>query len=315
MDYYYALKNLKDSEIDSFVKDRLESLEEESKNKSHFLGYQLGESQRSSYMEDINNHAIDIRCFHKGYLKKGTKIVFGLSITENLDTSNRGNYYYLNDQQYFYDFCHFIKNYDIYDEFQLFDLILVFLKQYFGINKKCSRQQMFNILYDENGQAYPLNVEHDINWFKSMGNAMCSEYTVMAQNILSFLGFDVYAVIGQDKIGDNPADNHAYNMISILEDGNDEPTNMLIDFFNSVDTFDINYNKLDESPFIGYLDEFDDNFVHSFVAGDKELHFQDYSFYKIGDVYVQLGLDRERKYYIGNEIIMHSDNPQKKKRS
>ncbi len=59
-----------------------------------------------------------VRCFYNQFLPKNMKVVYGLR-WDSLSgkASNRGNYYYMNDQEYLYDFCKFIKDKEIVDEY------------------------------------------------------------------------------------------------------------------------------------------------------------------------------------------------------
>jgi len=317
MNIYEFLRELDDDEVESFVDDRIEQLEYAHKNDKSILGYYADETPKACYFVDDKKGAMTVRCFHKGYLKKGTKIVFGFSISPDGDIDNKGDYYYLNDQQYIYDFCKFIRHFDITNEYDLFDKILLFMRNYFGFHKRINRDDMFHLIYDENGKSFPLKHEHDLNWFKGKGSAMCSEFAVMAQNILSVLGIDTYVVLGAYTSTNNKTDNHAFNFVSIEEEnefGEIEESGLLVDFSEFCNIYNVKREKIGESPFIGYLDKFDDDFVLRFLYDEEHLFIQDYNYEKIGDTTLQISFDRDRDYFVNNNIITEKDKVAKKKK-
>ena len=318
MDFYYVLKTMNPKEMDDFIKKRISKLERDSINDKPILGYYADENPRHCLDLENNKGAVTARCLHRGYIKKGTKVVYGLFIGTDGNVENDGNYYFLNDDKYIYDFCHFIKQFEIYDEFDLFNKILEFIRNYFGKLKKIDRDEMLHIFYDSNGKRLPLRKEHDLNWFKNQGSAMCTEYTVMAQNILSFLGIDSYTIIGAQKVGKEDVESHAFNFVSLPEIEDEEgevlKADLLIDFSGFCNIYNVKREKIGEAPFIGYIDDFDDNFIHRFIYEEEPLIYQDYNYEKVGNTTLQVLFGRDREYYCTNELIAHRDCVAKEKR-
>ena len=314
MDFYYLLKTVDPSEMDTYIDARIDDLENKTFSQKSIIGYYADENPKHCLDLEENKGAIKARCLHRGYIKKGSKVVYGLFISTDGTVENDGNYYYLNDDQYIYDFCHFIKDFEITDEFDLFDKILLFLRNYFGKIKKIDRDEMLPVFYDTDGNRLPLKREHDLNWFKNQGSAMCTEFTVMAQNILSVLGIDSYVIIGAQKVGREDVESHAFNFVSIPETDEMEGTDLLLDFSGFVNVYDVKRKKVGESPFIGYIDSFDDDFLNRFIYEEEPLIYQDYNYARVGDTTLQVLFDRDREYYCSNQLIAHRDVVAKKKK-
>ena len=257
---------------------------------------------------------LDVRCFHSGYLPVGTKVVYGAYFTPEGYASNHGNYYYLKDTQYLYDFCHFVSKFEVEDEYDFFDLIEQFLRKYFGIFKKMDREEMFQLLCQKDGSYFPLNKEHDLNWFQGKGNAMCSEFAVMAQNILALFDFDTYLMIGQEQVGRENEESHAFNLVSFLPKDSSRSTNLLLDFANYVNVYNFSFQKVGEAPFIGVLETIDDDFIRSVVYDDKHLTFEDYHYYFVQDQLFQIAFQRIRDYFVGNELFLDAVPIKKKEK-
>jgi len=297
MEFYNKLRSIKDEDVDSLVRNRINELES-NLDDDVVLGFHV-ESDMENFLDDDGDHFyVDMRCYHKGYIKKGTKMVYGVEYNSDGDIGNNGNYYYMNDESYLYEFCHYIKDQEVCDEVDLFDHIMFFLKNYFGVIKKQDRGEMFSLLVDRYGKfIQPVN-DHDISWFKGSGNAMCSEYSSVAQNIMSLFGIDSYLIIGREITGNDAGQSHAFNLVSINDDDN-----LLVDFANHVVVYDIDFSKMGDSPFIGEIDKIDDQFVIDLVYNDKVLSFEDYNYLFVGDQLLQIAYDRNRHYYVESELI------------
>lgn len=297
MDFYKELLKLNDEEIDILVDYRVECLEND--KEVDYIGYNAENNFIKHDVVENNNersYSLDMRCFHGGFIPKNTKVIYGMIYSFDGKVSNEGNYYYIDSHKYIKDFCKYIKNYDIANEYELLDYILDYLKEYFGSIEKISREDMFKLIRDENNHNYNLINEHSLSQFKGKGNALCSEYSIMAQNILSFFGITSYLVIGKIKTGDFDEEAHAFNLISI--NNND----YLIDFSNYVRVLDINFKYLGKSPFIGRIDILDQEFVDALINEEEVLEFDDYNYLVIGDTLAKISFDRKRKYYIDGQL-------------
>lgn len=292
--------------LSQIIQNRIKACEQEAIEEDiNVLGYHLNYNPEEYYLTTLSNEKIfhvDVRCFISGYIKKGTKMVYGLAYDNNRLVSNDGRYYYIDDDSYINEFCDFIKDKDIINEFELFDYILEFIKMYLGTIKEIEREDMFKMIYKSDRVYYnPIN-KHSIKWFKGRGNAMCSEYAILAQNILNFLGIDSYLVIGREKTGNEKSDSHAFNIVSFIEKESQEEINALIDFANHTEVLDINFKKIGESPFIGELENFNQEFVLELVNDEKHLVFEDYSYFLLGNQLIKIGYHRNRDYYIEDNL-------------
>ena len=314
MKFYNELLKLSDTEIEELVEYRIEYLEENSDIKD-YIGFNIEDNYKKVELETKDNIArfdVSARCFVPGYIKNGTKIVYGISYDNEGNVGNNGSYYYLDTHDYITDFCKYIKNYEIDNIYDLFDYILEFLMNYYGLFEKISRESMFKMLVDNNGKNIkPMN-EHGLSWFKGKGNALCTEYSIMAQNILSVFGIQTYLLIGKEKGEKNIPGEHAFNIISI--DDSESPKSMLVDFSNYVKIYAYNFEVLGYSPFIGYIDNLDQAFVDSFLNYKEILEFNEHFYYVINDRILKMGVDQKRQYYVDNTIELDNNISKCKKK-
>lgn len=311
MDFYNELIYLSDEEIDCLVEKKVEELDDGITRDDEYIGYKANNNYTQHEIEENGNYFVETKCFYSGYISENTKIIFGMTCDTEGRVSNRGDYYYLDNHEYINKFCKYISKFDISNEYELFEYLLDFLKEYFGCIEQIDRSEMFKLIVDNNGNSIkPLN-EHGLSWFKGKGNAMCSDYSVVAQNILSIFGIESYFVMGVIKIGDKKPGGHAFNLLKIYDkEGNEK--NLLVDFFNHVKTYDIDFKYIAPSPFIGELEIIDQEFVDEFVLDEKHLTFEDYNYMVIGNTLARIAYDRNRDYYIGSEISCYTEYDVKK---
>ena len=308
MNFYNEIKNLDSLHLKEKVRLRIEEEEKLSfdvDDNVSTIGYLLDYNPKDFHIDKnfISQFGVDIRCFYSGYIHRGMKFVYGLSYDGLGIVSNDGRYYYLDTDQYIYDFCEFIHDKDIVNEFELFDYLLEFIRDYFGVIKDVDRDKMFQMIRRGDNRIYydPIS-EHQFSWFHKAGNAMCSEYALIVQNVLSVFGMDSYFVIGREKTGNEASDSHAFNLVSFVEEDTEEEVHALIDFANYVNVFDVHFHCVGESPYIGYLDKLDEEFVQGIVQGKNHLIYQDYAYLIVGDELVQIGYGRDRDYYVSGHF-------------
>lgn len=297
MNFYKELLKLNDEEIDILVDYRIDYLEQD--KDVEYIGYNAENNFiKHNVVENDNekSYSLDMRCFYAGFIPKNTKVIYGMIYGQDGNVSNEGNYYYIDSHKYIKDFCKYIKDYDIENEYELFDYILDYLKDYFGSIEKISREDMFKLIKDENNRNYNLTNEHGLSQFKGKGNALCTEYSIMAQNLLSFFGITSYLVIGKIKTGDYDEEAHAFNLISVNN------KDYLIDFSNYVRVLDEKFKCLGKSPFMGELDVIDQEFVDALVNEEEVLEFDDYNYLVIGNTLAKISFDRKRRYFIDGQL-------------
>ena len=316
MNFYRELLKIKDEKLEEFVKERITNKEIEStlyNEDDNIIGYCLNHNPKISAVTEMDENndeifSVDINCFHSGFIKLGTKIVYGMAYDYNGICSNDGRYYYIDDESYIYDFCKMIKNKEIINEYELMDYILEFIRNYFGYEylQKLDREEMFTMLKNKYNNYYdPIN-EHGLSWFKGKGNALCSEYSILAQNILTIFGIDSYLIIGREKTGNDNGESHAFNIIDFIEEETDEEIASIVDFSNFVNVYNINFEKCGESPFIAKIKNFDEDFVQELINNEKHLCVEDFAYIIINNNLIHLVYDRNRDYYIANELIPDS---------
>lgn len=300
MEFLELIKSLSEEELNDIVQERINYLEEFYCTELDNIGFQIDYNPSNYRLTDTSNlYDYGVVCVYRGYIPKNTKITYGVTNnTGNGLVHNEGCYYYLDDDSYILDFCKFIKKVNVLDEYDFFDYLLLFMENYFGYLENINRDDMFKMIYKENGLLHdPIN-EHRYSSFKKKGNALCSEYAVFAQNILSVFGFDMYMVFGaQGKTGTEDS-SHAFNLITFKQEENSKIINLLADFCNSSLVIDINLEKVCRSPFIAKLDCIDEDFIDDLINNDKHLIFDDYNYMLFSNNIFKISNAKIRDYYI-----------------
>ena len=310
MEILKKIEKLSDLKLNKYVEDRIDYLEEESLKYNpniDTIGFKLDYNPTDYHLldkEDIKSFEIKVRCFYSGYIPKGIRIVYGMEYHDGMIASNNGNYYYVDDDNYIKDFCKFIKDKEVVDEFELFDYILEFIRNYFGnIRKLPERDSMNRLILEKDNYFYkPVN-EHSFSSFEKKGNAMCTEYSLMAQNIMSFFDIESYYVIGKEEDKINGVENHAFNLINFNKKDTNEERNYLIDFTTPVKVYNENFEELGKSPFMGKLERLDQEFVNDLLTNDTHMSFKSYAYYILGNTLLKISGDIKREYYIDSKLI------------
>lgn len=311
MSYLDDIKDLEDNELEEFVYNRITLLEEEAKDNSEddfdTIGYLLEKNKTNKIIYDVDEDLnCEIRCLYNGYIRKGLRMVYGATYNEYGKFSSAGCYYYVDCDDYLLDFCKYIKDVDLIDEYDLFTEIKVFLDYYFGKGRKTlDREDMFKLIYKDEDSFYDPIVEHGISWFKDKGNALCSEYSILAQNILTFFGINTSLVMGRVEQDDKEAESHAYNLISYHSDKYDEDVNALIDFADCTHVVDMNYNTIGTAPYIYEMEELNDELLDDLLENQKPIVCEDYIYMMMGNELIPLTFDSNRNYFINVEIPIY----------
>lgn len=306
MNYYQEIQQLSPKQMQEYISMRIEELEFNSRaiqNDETIIGYEL-DYNLTNQLDDGNNLIIDVHNFYGGYIPKGTKIVYGLYYNFKKDglAGNDGKYYYIDTDDYIYAFCKMIQDKEIESEFELFYYLQDFLKKYFGLLVTIDREDMFSMIYQSDKTFFKPTKEHGLSWFKGKGNAMCTEYAVVVQNILSFFGFDCYMMIGKEKIKGESEEYHAFNFISYQEQDSLEEINALIDFATPVAIYNYNLEYVGEFPFLGFLENLDEELINQINSSQKILRFQEHCYIAASEDVYQQFYQNERKYYV-DEIL------------
>lgn len=303
MNFYNNIKDMTDEEIEKYLSYEICGLENISKENNIYglIGYNLHFNPGKISILDKDKQAfIEEVKFHTGYVPKGTKVVFGCNTYENGMAFNGGEYYVVDDEEYVYEFCKSIKEADVRSDEELLEFILVFLNGYLGGNGNQTRAEMFRLIMKPDCTYYDSIREHKLSDFKGKGNALCTEYAIMANNILTMFGFDSTIVFGELKIGDNEVQDHAFNIVSYT-DNEYNRNDMLVDFSASIDVYDFSYNRIGDVPYIIDLADVDDNFFQKFYYNEKHLRFDDYYYVSEDNMLLPLKIDNQiRDYYVSS---------------
>ena len=313
MDFLKYLKTISDEELEIEVSSIINLLEKESKkiNKSDFFGFNIS-SKSSNYSTGNSSIQFDMKCMYDGYIPKDLKVIYGFSIDQNKLLSNNGMYYKVDDDSYIYDFCKYIKDKDVYNEEDFFEYVLIFLMNYFGTFKFEERDDMFKLILKNDMTCHDSVREHKLSDFKGKGNALCSEYSIMANNILNV--FDIYSCVlfGQLEITDKGKEGHAFNLVSYKDSETNERVNALVDFSNGVNVYDFSYNKRGVSPYIIYLNSIEDA-VNGFICDDIHITGKEYDYMVVGRTLLQMFTDRNRDYSSYNNLTVNLSTKTKQK--
>lgn len=310
MDFYEEIKDLEMEELEKVVKEKIKVLEEasyEDNPELDTIGFEIDYNPTNVLIDLLNGEetiGIDSNCFYVGYARRGLRMVYGLSYGHENIVSNDGNYYYLDDDSYILEFCKYIQDKEVNNEYELFNYVLKFINDYFKKIKDIDRYQMFHMIKKSKRDYYDPIKEHKFSEFKGKGNAMCSEIAVVAGNILNVFGMDTHIIIGHTKIDGGEESAHAYNMISYKETETGENIDAIIDFSYHTEVCDINYKNIMCVPFIGEIEKLDTELVKKIVYENEILSFEDYFYMLLGNTIIKLGCQRNRNYYIGKEYEM-----------
>lgn len=307
MDFLEEIRDLNNEELKKLVEEKIKVLEEasyEDNPELDTIGYEIDYNPTDFLIELLNGEdtiGIDSNCFYVGYARRGLRVVYGLSYGHENIVSNDGNYYYLDDDSYVLEFCKYIQDKEVNNEYELFNYIIKFIYNYFRRIKDIDRYEMFKMIKQSKKNYYDPIKEHKFSEFKGKGNAMCSEIAVVAGNILNVFGMDTHIVIGHVKIDGEEESAHAYNMISYTETETGEEIDAIIDFSHHTEVCDINYKNIMYVPFIGEIEKLDTELVKKIVNENEILSFEDYFYMLLGNTVIKLGCQRNRNYYIGKE--------------
>ena len=321
MRFLHEIENAKtDEELRKLVEKKIAKLERKSKKHNptaESIGYQVTHMPKVYEVKwngDEPTVAFLVRAFYNQFVHKDLKMIYGLSWNPTTGrATNEGCYYYVDNDDYLYDFCRFIKDKEIVDEYEFFGYVRDFLRAYFGFIKMKERDGMYHPLVDKYGEYFEPVLKHSITDFKGQGSALCSEYAVLAQNILRMFDFESYLIVGNVNLNnDTKGDAHAYNLLTFKESDTGELKHAVIDFINSVKVFNYNFEIIGDEPFIGYLDSLDQQFVDKLIKGDLHLHFEEYGYCIIGDTLARITYkDRNRDYFV--DKVIRPDDVKKSK--
>ncbi len=213
------IRNLKEENVEEWINNRLEFLEitatEDRKNLNPL----------AAMKKRIDNEGIgDVNTEINGFIKPETQI------SKNFYSTG----FVLDDKSFYTTITMALKQAEqslSKNNSYIMHMIQITINKYFGVTGTEERRtQVYdnNVELDEDG--FPSRKPFSISKFRQNYSGLCSERTAVAQNILSFLGYDAMMIYGNVLAEhSNKNEAHAYNCI-MLPSGN----GMLVDFSNPI---------------------------------------------------------------------------------
>ena len=301
MDFYEQIRNMSDEEIKACLDEIIPELEEESKKiNGNIFGFEIEYNQDKSKLEYLKDEAayhINLHYLYSGYMPKNTKVIYGFSPVGR-GITNKGMFYTIDDDKYIYAFCKYIKDIDVIDEEDLFDYLLIFLNAFYGGDKIIDRDDMFKLICKDEKTYLEPTVEHKLSSFRGKGNAMCSEYAIMASNILNVFGFYGSTVIGELKRTGKEEECHVFNIVEYIDDEG-KNISLLLDFAVGVDVFNVNYEKIGESPYVLKLNSIEEMNINFHITG------KNYFNVAFGKSILPCATEEERVYFTCNGRVLN----------
>ena len=256
------------------------------------IGTQIGINPISNHIGDKDfkfdkyYNAVNV---WNGYVPLGMKIVYGRFFNEKYKTSShKGAYYYLDDDSYVYEFFKYLKDKDIEDEYDLIIEVDHFIKKkFFPSFMSRDRNEINKLIYKDEDFFYKPVKEHSIKDFYGNGSAMCSEVSIVAENLLSVLGLEVISM--QDR-------SHAYNIYVYHMD--EETEIYVLDYSDWVGCYDCNFNLVDTIPFLKKIENCTADDVDEIVNEGKRITLNDYYLYMINGKIYEVITKKKRDYGI-----------------
>ncbi len=279
------LRDLVDSCIEVYTK-----LAYKENNFSTYIGTKLDINPVNSHIDDklfeFDKYYEAVNVW-LGYVPLGMKIVYGRYYNEKYKTSShKGSYYYLDDDSYIFDFFKYLKKQDISDEYDLIVCVDCFLKRMFDkpIDAK-EREDINKLIYRDEDYFYRPCKEHSIKDFYNNGSAMCSEISIVAENLISVLGLEIISM--QDK-------GHAYNIyVSHSKEGNGI---YILDFADWVGCYNFKFELINTFPFFKKIENCTSKDIDEIVNEGRRITMNDYYLYFINNETYEITTKKTRSY-------------------
>ena len=210
-------------------------------------------------------------------------VTSNIKIRYNLEN----DYYLIRNNNYLYEFIKYLQINKIYNNNEAILILPVFLENYLG--RKTSRlKRREDVL---NKESYREIILNDIEDLKEMNVATSLEYSLLAQNILTFLGYDAIFLIGSyKKISVN--DFYSFNVIMI------DNNYYLFDFYNPINVYDKTGDIVNKQPYQVKINNED---IDLFFQGLRPLVLKEYKRVLTNHLYQQVNTNDYRTYIL-NEI-------------
>ena len=306
MDFLEKIFNCSEKEIIEIIEKRIDEVTKESNktNGTHnIIGYRLDlneKTKREDGSEELDPIEIN---YWFGYIPKNTRIVYGGSFDYDIcKGSNEGQYYYMDSEDYIYEFVDYVRKNQIVvnDPYDIVGYLHLFLLSYFGKNRMdtISRETLHALLLNQDGRYFEPIKEHSISDFKGTGGAVCTEFSALSTNILSIFGFDTIFLSGFYN-----GQGHNFLVVSY---GEDDCFNVL-DLSCPVEVFDEQNRIIKTAPYVMELEGFTEDDFCKFIFEGNHLLLEDYYLTKFDrdHIYATYTKDDERDYSMDQVSYVH----------
>lgn len=270
----------------------------------NFLGVNVSLNKKFALENNENNMIGNFYWYN--FIDSDVKVIYGFSIDKNSCACNDGLYYYIDDNEYLYDFARFIKDKEIGNDFDFLCYVKEFLDNYFNSISNVnllSREERNRAFINSNGKNIePIN--HSNKDFYQSNVAMCTEYATMGLNILGVFGYSCLTIIGSFEF-DEEEIGHAYNIVA-MDNGV-----YLVDMASSVPVTDLDGNLLDEVPFCKELNEEE---LQNILDKKEPISLNNVFYIYFGEKNFKFEEARQRTYRVSNVVLQDSFKKKSKSR-
>lgn len=304
MDLVYEIQQaLNDDEIKRIIDEVIEEESEYSKdvnNNETIIGADISMNPQQSFTLKKEEEEYNQKCngYYIGFIPKGTKLVYGIRVDNELCSQySGGSYYYIDDFSYIYEFAKFIKDKKIANVFNIIAYAYIFLRKYYDNSLiPMDRNEMHNLIYRNERDFFEPIIEHSNRDFKGNGSAECTEFSSAMNNLLSIFGIDVMYI--QDTY-------HAYNLVALpneFEIGKFDY--YIIDTTIRVACYDIDSTCYSEEAYIQLIDDFDEEKLAEFLRGNNPIQVKKFYLVNDGLNYIRMYFNETDKYDIQRDYSL-----------
>ncbi len=217
----------------------------------------------------------------RGFIPLKTRIKYA---NVNMET------YGMSTTDFFYDFAHFVRKYNINSRGSMIHNLEYFINDYFGFPGKCDRETIFNDIAWQTtttDEEYFAALENNkLGDLIGKGAAECTERSALAQQILSLFGVVAYYCMGCVDLGDRQ-EAHCFNIVKRKQDY------ALLDYSIPVASYNPDGSVKAYYPFVGTMtnEEFE-----SFITNGNLKTFENYEY----NSNQKSTLNSQRVYVVGS---------------
>lgn len=262
-----------DEEVDKIITEAI--------NKANTNSIQI---EQLGFLEYGQSHSV-----FKGFIPLNTRIKYMNFAIET---------YGMESTDFFYEFAHFIRKYNINNKASLIHNLEYYINNYFGYPSKIRREQIFNdIAWNKtktDEEYFKALEQNKLGDLKGTGAAECTEKSALAQQILSLFDIETYYCIGCIDIGDRQ-ESHCFNIVKRKNDY------ALLDYSMPITSYKKDGSIKAYYPFVGQMTNEEFNI---FITSGSLKIFDNYKYINDNQ---KINIDGKRIYVIGKYQIKKED--------